>query len=148
VDLVQRNAVQLQPLRTAALTLFDHRWEWCNRKGLAGHRNLGARVSECLVEDALTLTHPVYLGRIEKRDPQIKGALHDVTGGTGGVTVPVAPLARAELPGAQTDPTDVADSVDVEILHASTVLSGPDSSSRLRVPIWFVADMLVVVGRH
>ena len=45
-------------------------WEWCNRKDLAGHRNLGARVSECLVEDALTLTHPVYLGRIEQRDPK------------------------------------------------------------------------------
>jgi hypothetical protein len=70
VHLVQRNAVQLQPLRTAALTLFDHRWEWCNRKDLAGHRNLGARVSECRVEDALTLTHPVYLGRIEQRDPK------------------------------------------------------------------------------
>src|ERR1700761_9551719 len=37
--------------------------------------------------------------------------------GAGGEPVAVAPLARSELPGAQPDPTDPADAVDVQILH-------------------------------
>ena len=39
------------------------------------------------------LPMPIYLGRIEQRDPQGEGALHDVTRGARRVAVPVAPLA-------------------------------------------------------
>jgi hypothetical protein len=118
VDLVERNPVHLQPLRTGALALFDHRRERRDRKDLAGQRHCGTLIAECLAENALALAHRVYLGRIEQRDPQREGALHDVAGDTRGVVVPVAPLARAELPGAHTDPADSSDAVHVEILHA------------------------------
>ena len=57
VDLVERNAVHLQSPRTGALALFDHRGERRDRKDLAGQRNRGTLVAECLAEDALTLAH-------------------------------------------------------------------------------------------
>jgi hypothetical protein len=93
VDLVERNAVDLQPPSTGALALFDHRGEGRDRKDLAGQRDRGTLVAECLAEDALTLAHRVHLGRIEQRDPQSQGALHDVASGTRGVAVPVTPFA-------------------------------------------------------
>src|ERR1700730_16508789 len=48
--------------------------------------------------------------------------MNDLTGGAGGVTVPVAPFARAELPCAQSDPAHFPDSVDVQIPHRPTVV--------------------------
>ena len=38
---------------------------------------------------------------------------------------PVAPFAGAELPRAQTDPADLSDAIDVDILHVPTVLKAP-----------------------
>jgi hypothetical protein len=58
------------------------RGEGGDRKNLAGQRHRGTLVAQRRAEDALTLAHRVYLGRIEQRDPQSKGALHDVAGGT------------------------------------------------------------------
>src|ERR1700726_1483996 len=55
--------------------------------------------------------------------------MNDLAGGAGGVLVPVAPFARAELPGAQSDPARFPDSVDVQILHRPTVaVRGLESS--------------------
>ena len=93
VDLVERDAVQLQPPRTGALALLDDRGERRDREDLAGHRDLGALVAERLAEDALALAEAVDLGRVEQRDAQRECALHDVAGGTRGVVVSVAPLA-------------------------------------------------------
>src|ERR1700730_5312962 len=48
--------------------------------------------------------------------------MNDLAGGAGGVLVPVAPFARAELPRAQSDPAHFPDSVDVQIPHRPTVV--------------------------
>src|ERR1700693_6068009 len=62
--------------------------------------------------------------------------MNDLAGGAGGVLVPVAPFARAELPCAQSDPARFPDSVDVQIPHRPTVVGwvreSPHCSSR-----WF-----------
>ena len=79
VDLVERDAVQLQPSRTGALALLDHRRERRDRHDLAGHRDLGALVAERLAEDPLAFAQSVYLGGIEQRDSRGEGALDDVT---------------------------------------------------------------------
>jgi len=93
VDLVERNAIDLQPLRAGALPLFDDRRKRRDRKDLAGQRDRGTLVAERLAQDALTLAHSIYLGRVEQRHPQVERALHDVTGDPPGIGVPVAPLA-------------------------------------------------------
>src|SRR6201999_2074750 len=80
VDLVERNAIDLQSLRTGTLALSDERRKRRDRKDLAGQRDRGTLVAERLAEDALTLAHPIYLSRIEQRHPQVESALHDVTG--------------------------------------------------------------------
>src|ERR1700726_1424798 len=48
--------------------------------------------------------------------------MNDLAGGAGGVLVPVAPFARAELPRAQSDPARFPESVDVQIPHRPTVV--------------------------
>ena len=75
-----------------------------------------ALVAERLAEDPFALAKAVDLGGVEEGDAEGAGALHDVACGTGGVSVAVAPLARSELPGAQPDPADLADSVDLECI--------------------------------
>ena len=92
VDLVQRDAVELQPPCTGTLALPDHRGKRRDGKDLAGHRDVGTLVAECFAEDALALAQPVHLGRVEQRDAQGAGALHDVAGGARGVGVAVAPF--------------------------------------------------------
>src|SRR6516225_7560562 len=89
VDLVERDAIEPQPSRTRALALLDHGGEGGHRENLAGHRYLGALVAERLAKDPLAFAESVYLGSIEQRHSQTPGALHDVTRGTGGVTVAV-----------------------------------------------------------
>ena len=104
VDLVQRDAAQLQPPGAGVCALLDHRGKRGDGKNLAGHRNLGARIAERIAEDALALTEPVNLRGIEQRDAECQRAMHDVAGGARRVGVAVAPFTRAELPGAQPDP--------------------------------------------
>jgi hypothetical protein len=117
VNLVQRDVLELQPPRTRALALFHHDGKRRDRKDLAGHRDLVALVAQCLAEDSLALAESVHLRGVEERHTQGACAADDLARGAGGVTVAVAPLARSELPGAQPDPTDPADTVDVQILH-------------------------------
>ena len=100
MDLVERDAVELQPPCAGTLALFDDRRERRDRHDLAGHRHLGALVAECLAQNPLALAQAVHLGGVEQRDPEGEGAANDVMGRAGGVTVPVTPLARAELPSA------------------------------------------------
>ena len=92
MDLVERDAVELQPPCTGTLALPDHRGKRRDGKDLAGHRDVGTFVTECFAEDALALAQPVHLGRVEQRDAHGAGALHDVAGGTRGVVVAVAPF--------------------------------------------------------
>src|SRR5262249_44025740 len=107
--------------RAAARPLLDDRRERGDREELARHRDVGAFVAQRLAQDPFAFAEPVDFGGVEQRDPQRTGALHDVTRGAGGVAVAVAPLARAKLPGAQTNPADLADSVDVEIFHRGSL---------------------------
>src|SRR5258705_7104307 len=122
MNLVERDTVQLQPPRTRALALLDHRGERRDRHDLARYGNLGALVAECLAEDPLAFAKSVDLCGIEQGDSQGEGALHNITRGAGRVPVPVAPLPRAELPGAQSDPADSSDSLYVQISHTTTVV--------------------------
>jgi hypothetical protein len=92
VDLVERDAVQLQPSCAGTLALPDDRRKRRDRKDLARHRDVGTLVAECFAEDALALAQPVHLGRVEQRDAHGAGALHDVSRGTSGVVVAVTPL--------------------------------------------------------
>jgi hypothetical protein len=128
MDLVERDAVEPQPPRTGALALLDHGGEGRDREDLAGHRDLGALVAERLAEDPLAFAQPVYLGGVEQRHPQCPGAPHDVTCGTGGIAVSIAPLARSELPGAQADSTDASDSLDIKIFHVPHPTEAADNS--------------------
>src|SRR5271167_151847 len=48
--------------------------------------------------------------------------MNDLARDAGGVLVPVAPFARAELPRAQSDPARFPESVDVQIPHRPTVV--------------------------
>ncbi|CKS92174.1 Uncharacterised protein [Mycobacterium tuberculosis] len=117
MDLIQRDTVQLQPPRTGALAVLDHRRKRRDREDLASHHHLGAVVAEGLPENTLAFAQAVDLGGIEQRDPQGACAFDNVAGGAGGVPVPISPFTRAELPSAQPDPADLSDSVDVQTFH-------------------------------
>src|SRR3984957_15480650 len=117
VNLVERDVLELQSPRAGALALLDHERKRRDRKDLAGHRDLIAVVAQSLAEDSLALSESVHLGGVEEVDAQGACAVHDIAGGAGGVTIAIAPLAGSELPSSQPDPTNLADAVDVEILH-------------------------------
>jgi len=118
VDLVERDPVELQPAGAGTLTLLDHGREGCDRHDLARHHHLGALVAERFAEDVLAPAEAVDLGRVEQGHAEGQRTLDDVGGRAGRVAAAVAPLAGAELPGAQSDSADPAEPVDVEVFHA------------------------------
>ena len=77
-----------------------------NGKSLVATNDLVPVAGDGPADDALGTAEAVNLGRIYQVHTEVKGALDDPAGLAFGVRVPVAPLARAELPGPDTDHRD------------------------------------------
>jgi hypothetical protein len=121
MHLVKRDFGQLQPGGARLLALANDDRERGQREELAGDDDVSALVAERLTEDALALAEAVDLGGVEKRDSELTRAPHDVTGSAAGVGVAVAPLARAELPGSESDAADLTQTFDFHKLHVPSL---------------------------
>ena len=140
VDLIERDAVQLEPTRAGPCALPRDRRERRDGKDLARHHDIGPLRPERLAENAFAAARSVHLGGVEQGDTHGAGAGHDVASRTRGVLVAVTPLAGTELPRAEADAADRSEPVDVEKLHADhrTDVSMPRGTSYCRVmePPW------------
>ena len=91
---------------------------------LGRHDEAGAFVRRHLRErgadDPLRAPGAVRLGGVDHRDPELHRAAQERRSDLGRIRLTVAPLARAELPGAQPDPGD-AKICYLDVLHRASL---------------------------
>jgi hypothetical protein len=122
VHLIQVKQARAQPAGAGHGALLYDRRQRQDREELRGQENRPPPPAECLPEDALAAPETIHLGGVEQRDAQVDRPADDVAGHRTGVTLPVSPLLRPELPCAQPYLGNPCGRVDVQIPHAGPLL--------------------------
>jgi hypothetical protein len=116
VHLVEVDQLDAEALRAGLAPLLDDGCQRHDGKDLGGEERLVAAAHDGLAHDPLGLAERVDLRGVDQVDAEIEGALGDGDGLGVGVLVPVAPLARAELPRAEPDGGETGPA-DLDVLH-------------------------------
>jgi hypothetical protein len=127
VDLVQIEQADAEPVRAGHGALFHHRSHRQDRKELGRDERRLSATAERGTEEALAAAVAVDLGGIEESDAQLQRAADDCRRFPSRVAFAVAPLAGAELPGAQADLGDLLGRVDVQVAHEYSLRPRPTS---------------------
>ena len=120
VHLVEVDRAHPEPVRAGHAALLHDRRGGQHREHLRrdDHVVRAARLPQRLAEDALAAAEAVDLRRVEHGDPQRAGPRDDLARRVLVVLAPVAPLAGAELPGAQPDHRVPLAGGEVQVAHA------------------------------